>query len=189
MKCRAATGLILTLAAIYLPPWRDWLGMFPAHMLRHMGLVALAAPLMVLALPEMSRRASPPVVLGAFAEFTVVWIWHLPALHHAAQDHLTIRLTEQAMFLIAGWAVWASALTAREPLLGAGGLFLTSLHMTMLGALLILAPVDLYAGSHGHAANLAGQQLGGMLMLAIGTPIYLLGGLMLSRQTLKGDAT
>lgn len=185
---RAATiGFVATLALLYLPPWRAVLGDFSAHMLRHMGLVAVAAPLLVLALPDLARRVGPPVVLGAVAEFVVVWLWHLPVLHGWAQTHGPGTLLEQAMFLAAGWAVWAGALSAREPLVGAGGLFLTSMHMTFLGALLILAPSDLYAEICGRAPNLSGQQLGGMLMLAIGTPIYLFGGIALARKTLIGE--
>ena len=49
--------------------------------------------------------------------------------------------------------------------------------MTLLGALLILAPRDLYSAWCGLLPNLSGQQLGGMLMLGIGTPVYLVAGL------------
>ncbi|WP_425452411.1 cytochrome c oxidase assembly protein [Roseovarius spongiae] len=189
MRRAAIIGFAATLAALYLPSWRAVLGDFPAHMLRHMGLVAVAAPLLVLALPDLARRFGPPVVLGAFFEFVVVWLWHLPVLHGWAQTEGAGTLFEQVMFLAAGWAVWAGALSAREPLLGAGGLFLTSMHMTLLGAILILAPSDLYAEICGRAPDLSGQQLGGMLMLAIGTPIYILGGLALTRRTLLGGLT
>lgn len=187
MRRGCTYALAALLAWLYLPPWQAMLGMFPAHMLRHMGLVALAAPLLVLGVPDLSRRWAPPVVVGAFIEFVVVWGWHLPVFHGAARMSLALTVLEQASFLAAGWAVWAGALAGRAPLAGAGGLFLTSVHMTMLGALLILAPVDLYVGAHG--ADLAGQQIGGMLMLAIGTPVYILGGVFLMRRTLHGGAT
>jgi putative membrane protein len=153
-------------------------------MLRHMILVALAPPLLVLAWPA-STRAAPPVLAAAAAEFVVVWAWHLPALHGLACRLPAGFAAEQALFLAAGWAVWAGALRQEAPpLAGAGGLLLTSMHMSMLGALLTLAPTDLYASACGHPPDLADQQTGALLMLGIGTPVYLLGGLLLAARAL-----
>lgn len=53
----AGLGAALLLGLVWLAPLGDWMGTadsqmaggFPAHMLRHMTLVALAAPLLVLA--------------------------------------------------------------------------------------------------------------------------------------------
>ena len=59
------------------------------------------------------------------------------------------------------------------------------MHMTLLGALIILAPRDLYAEICGRAADLSAQQLGGLLMLGIGTPVYLIAGLGLVAQALN----
>ena len=70
---------------------------------------------------------------------------------------------------------------------GAGvlALLLTSMHMTLLGALLALAPRPLYA----HPASVAAldeQHLGGAIMLAVGGVSYLAGGLWLSMRILQG---
>ena len=92
---------------------------------------------------------------------------------------------EQGSFLIVGLLVWVSALRARNGLAGAGSLLLTSMHMTLLGALLILAPRDVFAEICGRAADLGGQQLGGLLMLGIGTPVYLIAGLWLVGRDLR----
>lgn len=160
-------------------------GGFPAHMLAHMTLVAVAAPALVLALPRVFSRLRVPVLAGAVVEFAIVWGWHLPALHGAARTTGTWFLAEQALFLSGGLAVWAGALRAVEPLAGAGALLLTSMHMTLLGALLVLARNDLYAAFCGTPPDLLGQQLGGLLMLAIGTPVYLVGGLWLTGLALR----
>ncbi|MFD1343118.1 cytochrome c oxidase assembly protein [Litorisediminicola beolgyonensis] len=165
------------------PDWESVFGPFPAHMLRHMTLVAFAAPALVLALPALARLA-PPVALAAALEFAVVWAFHLPALHAMSQAGGLGFALEQALFLTVGVAVWASALPPASPLAGAGALLLTSMHMTLLGALLVLAPVPLYGAEHG-THDLAGQQLGGLLMLALGTPVYLLGGLALTARQLR----
>lgn len=178
---------LLGAAALVALAWSPALhegGAFTAHMLRHMTLVALVAPLLSLALPGLP---APSVLAGAAIEFVVVWAWHLPTLHGLACADPTLKFVEYAMFLAAGWTVWAGALNGGAPLAGAGGLLLTSMHMTLLGALLILAPADLYAEACARPADLASQRMGGMIMLAIGTPVYLLGGLWLVARLLREE--
>ncbi len=187
MRAAPAIAAGLLLVGVWLPDWEAHLGAFPAHMLRHMGLVALAAPALVLAFP-VSGRVAPPVAIAAAVEFVVVWTFHLPLAHATTQSGGLWYVLEQALFLAAGIAVWASALAPSPRLAGAGGLLLTSMHMTLLGALLILAPKDLYAEICGRAPDLSGQQLGGILMLAMGTPAYLFGGLALTASALKESA-
>lgn len=187
MRPFLAIAAVIALATAWVPDWAALAGEFPAHMLRHMTLVAIAAPLVVLALPRMMVWA-PPVIAAAAFEFIVVWAFHLPAFHASAQAGGMLFVLEQMLFLAAGLAVWASALPPAPPLAGAGGLLLTSMHMTLLGALLVLAPADLYAGMGGRAPDLGGQQLGGILMLAIGTPVYLVAGLALTAVVLKERA-
>ncbi|PZX56289.1 cytochrome c oxidase assembly protein [Cereibacter changlensis] len=185
MRAAALTVAVLALALAWVAPLERWLGAFPAHMLGHMTLVAVAAPALVLAFPQGFARLGVPVLAGAVLEFLIVWGWHLPALHGAARLALPWHLAEQALFLAGGLAVWAGALRAAEPLAGAGALLLTSMHMTLLGALLVLAGKDLYAEICGTPPSLPGQQLGGLLMLGIGTPIYLFGGLWLTASALR----
>lgn len=68
-------------------------------------------------------------------------------------------------------------------------LFFTSMHMTLLGALIGLAPRPIYGDHLHHAGNglsaLVDQQLGGVIMLAIGGVIYLAGGLILMARVLQ----
>jgi putative membrane protein len=182
-------GLAL-LALVWGLPLDRMLPAFSAHMLRHMILVAIAAPLIVLGLPGLTRRAAVSPLAATFAEFVVVWIWHLPAAHALGRLQSWGFALEQASFLTVGLLVWAGCLRSDQPLAGAGGLLLTSMHMTLLGALLILAPRDLYSEICGTAPDLSGQQIGGMLMLAIGTPVYLVAGLFLTGQSLadRGQA-
>lgn len=188
MKVAAALAGTALLAVIWLVPLQTWLGPFPAHMLRHMGLVAVAAPLLVLGLPRLAGLLAGPVLLASALEFAVVWAWHLPGLHAAAYRSGGGFALEQGSFLLAGLLVWASALRPGHALAGAGGLLLTSMHMTLLGALLVLAPRDLYAAACGLPPDLTGQQAGGLVMLGIGTPVYLVAGLALVRGALSGPA-
>src|SRR5690606_21255631 len=64
---------------------------FFAHMLMHMLVVAVAAPLLALAVA--GSRCDPVEGLPAFyapipasvGELILVWAWHAPALHHMAR--------------------------------------------------------------------------------------------------------
>ena len=153
--------------------------------LRHMGLVAVVAPLLAFGLGDRLRWLIISPLIATVLEFMVVWAWHLPQLHGMAYLLPAGFALEQGSFLIVGLLVWVSALRAHNGLAGAGSLLLTSMHMTLLGALLILAPRDVFAEICGRAADLGGQQLGGLLMLGIGTPVYLIAGLWLVGRDLR----
>jgi putative membrane protein len=116
---RAACGGLgtLTLAALWLGPLpalaRD---AFAAHMTMHMGVVAVAAPLLARAVAGASidpvRRAPAlfaPIV-ASVVEFVVVWGWHAPALHRMARHAAAGLVAEQGTFLLAGVLVWLSVL-------------------------------------------------------------------------------
>jgi putative membrane protein len=193
----------LTLAAVWLGPLPQLARQaFFAHMTMHMGVVAVAAPLLALGIAG-GRRDPVRRAPGLFApipasvlELVVVWAWHMPALHHAARHSVAGLVAEQGMFLLSGLLVWLSAFGgggdrgARGARTGAGviGLLLTSMHMTLLGALLALAPRPLYAHSHGlfGLTPLEDQHLGGAIMLLVGGAAYLLGGLWLTAGLLRG---
>ncbi|WP_341212312.1 cytochrome c oxidase assembly protein [uncultured Limimaricola sp.] len=178
------------LVAVWVAPLSMWLGSaFAGHMLRHMTLVALAAPLLIIGWPWVARALALHPIAAAALEFAVVWGWHLPRAHGLAYRADAGFVAEQASFLLVGLLVWAGCLRASHPLAGAGGLLLTSMHMTLLGALLILAPRDLYSAWCGLLPNLSGQQLGGMLMLGIGTPVYLVAGLWLTSRAVNEKET
>lgn len=176
-----AGAAVLLLAWLTPSPTPLW--PFADHMLRHMGVVAVAAPLLALGLRGAALPAIPPLV-ATLVEFVAVWGWHLPAAHAAAQSSAAWFAAEQASFLVAGLMLWLAALHPGRQLAGAGSMLLTSMHMTLLGALLILAARPLYP-----AAICGGpidQQMGGMIMLAIGTVIYLVAGLILTARALGG---
>jgi putative membrane protein len=154
---------------------------FADHMVRHMGVVAIAAPLLALGIRGAAMPAIPPLI-ATLLEFATVWGWHLPAAHVAAQTFPAWFAAEQASFLVAGLVLWLAVLHQGRPLAGAGGMLLTSMHMTLLGALLILAARPLYPSAI--CGGPADQQLGGMIMLGLGTPIYLLVGLILTARAL-----
>lgn len=165
--------------ALWTLPVGDWIGGFEAHMLRHAALVSVVPALIA---PALTARLAPPVAVGAGLEAVAAWGWHLPGAHMAALLSPMHGLAEQASFLVAGLAVWWGAFAAR-PLAGTGALLLTLVHMTMLGAAILLAPRVLYP-----YCDLDAQARGAMLMLAVVVPTYLAGGLVLARRALDDGA-
>jgi len=160
---------------------------FAAHMIAHMAVVALAAPLLALGLPALPALVGPAA--ATLVEFVLVWGWHAPALRAAADASPAALAAEQASFLAAGFLLWHACLAAGG-LAGAVGLLFTSMHMTLLGALLALAPRPLYGDGAVTCLGLtlgpaADQSLGGTVMLGVGAVAYLAGGLALMARSLE----
>ena len=195
----------LALAAITLAT--VWLGPLPAvarhsfaaHMTMHIAVVAVAAPLIAVALA--GTRVDPvrlvpgllPAIPISLIELAGVWAWHVPALHQAARQHSEVFLIEQATFLGAGTLLWIAAIGGdreqRRIRAGAGvaALLFTSMHMTLLGALFALAgrPLFPHHGIANASAAITDQHLGGVIMLLVGGASYLAGGLWLTGVALR----
>jgi putative membrane protein len=201
MRCALLIGGLLTLAAAWLGPLPQLAPRaFAAHMTMHMGVVAVAAPLLAMGVAggrldpvRKAPRLFAPIPASVL-ELVVVWAWHAPALHHAARHGAVGLAAEQGMFLLAGLFVWLSAFggAARRggnrTAAGVVGLLLTSMHMTLLGALLALTPRPLYHHVEGFIGltPLDDQHLGGAIMLLVGGIAYLTGGLWLTVGLLRG---
>lgn len=195
-----------------------WLGPLPAlahhaffgHMTMHMLVVAVAAPLLALGVagsrydPVRKAPALFAPIPASVLELILVWGWHAPVLHHIARGSLGGLFAEQSTFLLAGLLVWISAFGGPLPrsqnraAAGVIGLLLTSMHMTLLGALLALSPRPLYHDhGHGHASThslggmtaLDDQHLGGAVMLVVGGIAYLAGGLWLTVDLVRKGST
>lgn len=186
-NCFLLAGLSLLLLVWMVPVEDATGGYFSAHMLRHMTVVAIATPLIVMGAPGLFADIKVSPLLASVVEFLIVWGWHLPAFHDHARANPVMLASEQLSFLLAGLLLWASVLKPREALAGAGGLFLTSMHMTLLGAILILSPRLLYQAEVCRLGGVSDQQMGGMIMLAIGTPVYLTASLVLLSKELRGS--
>ncbi|PWE52099.1 cytochrome-c oxidase [Metarhizobium album] len=196
------TGLIV-LAMIWLGPLLgSWRTSFSAHMLAHMGVIAIAAPLIALGLPRKWRprrsMLSALPLVASMAELLAVWSWHAPAIRAAAEVSVLVAIAEQGIFLAVGILLWWSCLAGVGERLkagiGASALLLTSIHMTLLGALLALSPRPLYgtdeATCFGFILDAASdQQLGGVFMLLIGATVYLGGGVWLASRLVVGAHT
>jgi putative membrane protein len=174
-------------------------GSFAAHMVLHMVVVGIGVPLLAAGIgPLVAQRgwlgaqlALP--IAASVLDLIVIWGWHAPALHHASRSLPWALAAEQASFALVSLLVWLVALGSTSQtrqsaaLAGAMALFFTSMHMTLLGALIGLAPRSIYEHLH-HTDGLPAlvdQQLGGVIMLGIGGIIYLAGGLVLMARVLQ----
>jgi putative membrane protein len=172
---------------------------FFAHMIIHMGVVAVAAPFLALGMAQ--GRFDPvrkcPLVFApipaSMVEFFVVWAWHVPWLHQAARHSPLGLVAEQVTFLFSGLFLWLSIFGGEEmdrdsrSAAGVIALLLTAMHMTLLGVLIALAPRPLYS----HHAEMTGlttiedQHLGGAVMVLMGGATYIFAGLWLTSELLN----
>ena len=149
-----AVGLLL-LAGLWLGPLAEMARRaFSPHMILHLGVMVGAAPLIIIGVLRLLPGDFAPRhrYLGAFAasvyDFAVVWGWHLPVLHEAAARMNSAFAVQQLSFLTAGLALWWVCLAGRDARSDAAGAFamlFASMHMAMLGVLLVLAQTLIYA--------------------------------------------
>lgn len=158
------------------------------HMVQHMLLIGLLAPLWVLARPQaalvrgsgrlgrplisaLARLAQHPLWM-AYLHGAVIWLWHLPPVYDLALTHPGWHALEHLSFLLTAVLFWWAVLTtsARRTPFALLALLFTLMHTGFLGALLTFAREPLYADT----LNLQDQQLAGLIMWVLGGLPYLL---------------
>lgn len=213
---------LLVLAVMLVLPLHAWGKLrFTPHMIEHQLLTVVAAPLLaagragvpyLFALPRSWRRriagwsASGYVrrlwrgVFHPAAAWTLhalaLWLWHAPALFEAALRSEIIHYLQHVSLFGTSLLFWVSLLPrrsdARTRLVGMFSLFTTSLHATLLGALLTLSPsiwYDTYAAvaEPGGLSPLEDQQLAGLVMWVPGGLVYVGAALALCAALLRAD--
>ncbi len=181
----AATLAALTL----LGPIDTWAKTGAAlHMAQHMLLMAVIAPLWVLARPLPQWRAAlggrlrwlwwwpllaaqQPLTMAA-VHGAMIWFWHAPRPYLLALDNPWWHGFEHVCFLFSAGLFWWAVLCANPSNRGRAllALLITLMHTGLLGALLTFANTPLY----GDATDLGDQQLAGLIMWVPGGLVYLL---------------
>lgn len=177
----------------------------PWHMVQHLLLMTVAAPLiaasdlvvvMTRALPLGARRRVSAVsrrvirsqtsargwvvwTVGAFAFWVLaLGLWHLPSLYDSAVRSRPLHALEHASFIITSVLFWWMALGAsRRSRRGLGVLvvFVASLPASALGILMTLAHTPWYTAYGRGSAALARQQVAGSIMWGFGGSALVLG--------------
>lgn len=141
--------------------------LFSARVVHHILLVAVAAPLLAVALP--ARR---PVGIAApfMISAGVLWAWHLPAAYDAALGSVALYWAMQLSLLGSAFLFWRAVFAPQSsPVHRLGYVVAAFGQMGLLGALLTFAPEPLYA-AHAVAplawglTPLQDQVLGGLIM-------------------------
>jgi len=191
-------GLLITVLALGSPLDGVAHALFAAHMVQHLLLMLVVAPLIVLgaplltmlwALPEphrfgvgmvgkLGRRV--PLAVAFVLHSLALWLWHIPRLYDSALSHQAVHLTEHLSFLATAALFWWTVLHSGRINVGAGVLFVfgLALESTILGALLTFSRAPWYA-SHSSTTSAWGlspledQQLAGLIMWIPGGLVYL----------------
>jgi putative membrane protein len=200
-----ALALLVLLLALVSPLERSTSSDLPLHMVQHLLLLAVAAPLFALSEPvlvmlhalpkEIRRRVARPVrhvtrsqtstrgwlvwMLIAYALSTAALaLWHLPALYDAAVRHPLVHGLEHVSFVATAGLFWWMALGASRRShrgLGVLAVFAATLPATALGILMTLSRTPWY-GVYGRGADaLRDQQVAGALMWGFGGSALVIG--------------
>lgn len=181
------------------PPLDDWSDFYllTAHMLQHMIIIFVVAPLILAGLPgwvlqplannrftnKIGWALTRPVVAGVLSTAMIVF-WHVPQTYDAALRHEPIHILQHGFFLIAGLLAWWPVLGSlpawpriESPPVRAVYLFAYSLPAGLLGAFITLAQPGFYP-FYDNVQRIFGidletdQQLAGLLMWVGGSAIY-----------------
>lgn len=164
---------LLTLALFVSPLCALTSALFSVRVSHHVIMIAVDAPLFVLALPPRMRLLHiPPLATAALAggHAIVVWYWHAPGPYAAALQSHAVFWAMEVSLLASALFLWAGLLSRRTS--GAAimlPLLATIIQMGLLGALITFARAPLYAPHFATTemwglSALADQQLAGLIM-------------------------
>ena len=183
-----------------------------AHMVQHVVLLMVAAPLLVAGrtvpavLTALPTRLRKPALAGwrrvvrshaglgwmawtagaIAAQTAAMWLWHLPGPFEAALHHPLLHACEHVSLLATAMVFWWAVSAGRRDRLGAAVLavFIAALPGTGLGAALTLASHPWYPSYA--ARGLADQQLAGVVMWSVGGFVYVIAAAVLFARWMAG---
>lgn len=170
-------GCVVAVGAL-LPPLHGLASdLFSAHMVQHLILVLVAAPLISLGAPRLPALGAVGVLL---LHTGAMWAWHLPVAYDEALDSDLLHGLEHLSFVVTAVLFWGFVLLpgAASPLQRVGVTFATALQSSALGALIAFATRPLYTSHIGSTAAwdltpLEDQQLAGAIMWVPPGVVYL----------------
>jgi cytochrome c oxidase assembly factor CtaG len=169
---------------------------FTLHMVQHIILMMIVAPLLALGTPPaflgwLRRRSIPGRIIRtiwapapAFLLYhAALFLWHVPSLYDAALRNAAVHLLQHATFVGAGLAFWGVVAAPEPRIVGAttGHRLLMVLGANILGwvlaFVLVMAERPLYLGylppqGLWGMSTLLDLRLGGALMWVVGNVIY-----------------
>jgi putative membrane protein len=172
-----AAGVVALAVALSPPLDAGADGSLPAHMVQHVLLTMVAAPLLAAGLPRLPRL--PPV--AAWILFAATgWIVHFTGLFEAAAEHLPVHVAEHALLLGAALLFWAVVVGPRATMSHPLRLLYLAVAMpqnTFLALSISSAGRVLYPHYAGGGDPLGRQRLAGGIMWVAGD-LLLLGAVL-----------
>jgi putative membrane protein len=201
-SCAYVAGWVALAGALVSP--LHWLGehFFTFHMIEHEIIMAVSAPLLVLARPVaafmwalpgsarlwighiMRRKLSQSVWIwltragnATVMHGIVIWAWHAPAMFDAAVRNEAVHRLQHLSFFLTALLFWWSIMWRAGYGAACWHVFVTMIHTGILGALMALSPRVLYVAQTAHAlawglTPLEDQQLAGIVMWVPASTVY-----------------
>lgn len=175
-RARCFTGALAVVLVALVSPLDALAGaLASAHMVQHVLLLLIAAPLLALSSPgAMLLRGAPPAVRRTTARWrrkfgmtkanlrplrhpaavwalhvATIWFWHAAVPYDAALDNDLLHVAEHASFLVTGLLFWRVVLGARGTVSNGLGILLVftmAMQSVFLSALLTFASGPWYSG-------------------------------------------
>lgn len=158
--------------------------LFSARVVHHVLLIAVAAPLLALAI---NTRKPVSIAVPFVVSSVVLWGWHLPVSYDLALSNVAVYWLMQISLLTSAIWFWRAVLVGEDAVVERIAYIVAGFaQMGMLGAVLTFAPAALFA-AHALApfdwglTPLRDQQLGGLIMwVPAGLP-YAMAAALLAR--------
>ncbi len=167
------------------------------HMVQHLLIVSIAAPLIALARPvelvldSLPRRlvvvrhpgwrGTLGTTTAGFIALSTLLAWHIPTLYQAALSSEMVHIVEHVTLLASSTVLWSALIGTRR--LGASvvWLFVFTFPITAFGVAMTIASTPWYADyvTRGRSNAVHDQQLAGVIMWAFGGLAALAGGVVL----------
>ena len=191
-------GALMILFVTLLSPL-DGIGelhLFWVHMVQHMILILVVAPLILLGIPGrlidqlmrnpvvhgVAHRLTHPIAALLISQFILI-AWHVPPIFEAALADRHVHDVEHLTFLVAGILMWwpvlsrSRALPGIEPIWLLPYLFVLPIPMSVLGAMLTFAREVIYetyalAPRVWGLSALQDQEISGLIMWVPGKLIF-----------------
>jgi cytochrome c oxidase assembly factor CtaG len=216
-----AAGWLVLVVALASPLHAASRSVFTAHMIEHSLVIMVGAPLLVMGRPLPVLIWALPkgwrAVLGLFGRSRAVgsawaaatspfwatalhgmaiWVWHVPGFFEGALTREWAHWLQHLSFLgtavLFWWAVLA-CLDRQRAGSALASLFITALHTSLLGALLVFAghplyPVQLVDSARWGLDALEDQQLAGLVMWVPGGLVYAVAALLVLSACIRSTA-
>lgn len=166
------------------------------HMVQHLLIISVAAPLLAVGRPvELLFETLPYRLTARRVEWHATWgmgvagvaalatlvVWHVPTLYQAALSSEPAHIVEHATLLLTSMWLWAALISAETLGVSVVWLFVLTLPTTAFGVAMTIARTPWYSDyvRTTRADAVSDQQLAGVVMWAFGGLAALAGGIAL----------